>query len=75
LSYHPTYLAIFGTFMQEMAPLGDAMQLRLWHEVMVLPATAQHAVPAVTPLQGQNGCSKLVARQFLIRLAYRFPWI
>jgi len=24
--------------MHEMAPLGDAMQLRLWHEVMVLPA-------------------------------------
>jgi hypothetical protein len=27
--------------MHEMAPLGDAMQLRLWHEVMVLPAEAQ----------------------------------
>jgi aldoxime dehydratase len=39
--HHPTHLAIFGTFMQEMAPLGDAMQLRLWHEVMVLPAEAQ----------------------------------
>ena len=38
---HPTHLAIFGTFMHEMAPLGDAMQLRLWHEVMVLPAQAQ----------------------------------
>jgi len=24
-----------------MAPLGDAMQLRLWHEVMVLPAETQ----------------------------------
>ncbi|MGH8140682.1 MAG: phenylacetaldoxime dehydratase family protein [Steroidobacteraceae bacterium] len=39
--HHPTHLAIFGTFIQEMAPLGDAMQLRLWHEVMVLPAEAQ----------------------------------
>lgn len=39
--HHPTHLAIFGTFMQTMAPLGDAMQLRLWHEVMVLPADAQ----------------------------------
>jgi aldoxime dehydratase len=39
--HHPTHLAIFGTFMHEMAPLGDAMQLRLWHEVMVLPAPAQ----------------------------------
>ena len=39
--HHPTHLAIFGTFMHEMAPLGDAMQLRLWHEVMVLPAEAQ----------------------------------
>ncbi len=39
--HHPTHLAIFGTFMQTMAPLGDAMQLRLWHEVMVLPAQAQ----------------------------------
>jgi aldoxime dehydratase len=39
--HHPTHLAIFGTFMHEMAPLGDAMQLRLWHEVMVLPAQAQ----------------------------------
>jgi aldoxime dehydratase len=39
--HHPTHLAIFGTFMQSMAPLGDAMQLRLWHEVMVLPDNAQ----------------------------------
>jgi aldoxime dehydratase len=39
--HHPTHLAIFGTFMQTMAPLGDAMQLRLWHEVMVLPVEAQ----------------------------------
>jgi aldoxime dehydratase len=39
--HHPTHLAIFGTFMHEMAPLGDAMRLRLWHEVMVLPAEAQ----------------------------------
>jgi aldoxime dehydratase len=39
--HHPTHLAIFGTFMQVMAPLGDAMQLRLWHEVMVLPDQAQ----------------------------------
>jgi len=39
--HHPTHLAIFGTFMREMAPLGDAMQLRLWHEVMVLPSEAQ----------------------------------
>jgi aldoxime dehydratase len=39
--HHPTHLAIFGTFMREMAPLGEAMQLRLWHEVMVLPAEAQ----------------------------------
>jgi aldoxime dehydratase len=39
--HHPTHLAIFGTFMREMAPLGEAMQLRLWHEVMVLPQSAQ----------------------------------
>jgi aldoxime dehydratase len=39
--HHPTHLAIFGTFMHTMAPLGDAMQLRLWHEVMVLPVEAQ----------------------------------
>jgi aldoxime dehydratase len=39
--HHPTHLAIFGTFMRVMAPLGDAMQLRLWHEVMVLPDQAQ----------------------------------
>jgi aldoxime dehydratase len=39
--HHPTHLAIFGTFMSDMAPLGEAMQLRLWHEVMVLPAEAQ----------------------------------
>ncbi|MGA8708130.1 MAG: phenylacetaldoxime dehydratase family protein [Steroidobacteraceae bacterium] len=39
--HHPTHLAIFGTFMQTMAPLGDAMKLRLWHEVMVLPEDAQ----------------------------------
>lgn len=39
--HHPTHLAIFGTFMQTMAPLGDAMRLRLWHEVMVLPEQAQ----------------------------------
>lgn len=39
--HHPTHLAIFGTFLRTMAPLGDAMQLRLWHEVMVLPAEGQ----------------------------------
>jgi len=39
--HHPTHLAIFGTFIQTMAPLGDAMRLRLWHEVMVLPPEAQ----------------------------------
>ncbi|HUI61967.1 MAG TPA: phenylacetaldoxime dehydratase family protein [Steroidobacteraceae bacterium] len=39
--HHPTHLAIFGTFMHAIAPLGDAMQLRLWHEVMVLPPDAQ----------------------------------
>jgi aldoxime dehydratase len=39
--HHPTHLAIFGTFLETMAPLGDAMQLRLWHEVMVLPTEAQ----------------------------------
>lgn len=38
---HPTHLAIFGTFMKTMAPLGAAMQLRLFHEVTALPASAQ----------------------------------
>ena len=38
---HPTHLAIFGTFMRTMAPLGAAMQLRLFHELTALPASAQ----------------------------------
>jgi len=39
--HHPTHLAIFNTFLKTMAPLGAAMQLRLFHEVTALPASAQ----------------------------------
>lgn len=35
---HPTHLAIFGSFMQMVKTFGEQMQLRLWHEVTVLPA-------------------------------------
>ena len=35
---HPTHLAIFGSFMTLAQRLGNAMTLRLWHEVATLPA-------------------------------------
>lgn len=34
---HPTHVAIFDSFMQMVATFGETMQLRLWHEVSVLP--------------------------------------
>ncbi len=34
---HPTHLAIFGNFMKMVETFGENIQLRLWHEVMVLP--------------------------------------
>ncbi len=39
---HSTHLAIFDEFMKMVAHFGEAMQLRLWHEVTVLPASAGH---------------------------------
>ena len=35
---HPTHLAIFNTFMEIAPKYGPELQLRLWHEVSVLPA-------------------------------------
>ncbi|MDE0005609.1 MAG: phenylacetaldoxime dehydratase family protein [Rhodospirillaceae bacterium] len=35
---HPTHLAIFARFQQMVDEFGDAMKLRLWHEVTALPA-------------------------------------
>jgi aldoxime dehydratase len=34
---HPTHVAIFNRFMQMVEQFGEAMRLRLWHEVSVLP--------------------------------------
>ena len=34
---HPTHLAIFGGFMDMVGIFGEAMKLRLWHEVTALP--------------------------------------
>lgn len=34
---HPTHVAIFDSFLQMVATFGEKMQLRLWHEVSVLP--------------------------------------
>ena len=38
--HHPTHLAIFNTFI-EMAMKLKRIDLRLWHEVAILPATGQ----------------------------------
>lgn len=35
---HPTHLAIFDSFLEMVAEFGEAMKLRLWHEVTALPA-------------------------------------
>ncbi len=37
---HPTHLAIFESFLEMVGELGGQIQLRLWHEVSVLPAGA-----------------------------------
>lgn len=37
---HPTHLAIFESFLAMVGELGGQIQLRLWHEVSVLPAGA-----------------------------------
>ncbi|KQQ62419.1 phenylacetaldoxime dehydratase [Pseudomonas sp. Leaf127] len=39
---HPTHLAIFGGFMQYVQALNFQVQLRLYHEVAVIPADAQY---------------------------------
>lgn len=41
--FHPTHLAIFNTFLSIAPKHGPNLQLRLWHEVSVLPATGQRA--------------------------------
>lgn len=37
--HHPTHLKIFNTFLSIAPKYGPDLQLRLWHEVSVLPAT------------------------------------
>ncbi len=37
---HPTHLRIFGSFMQHAERFGEALDLRLWHEVSVLADNA-----------------------------------
>lgn len=37
---HPTHLAIFESFLSMVGQLGGQIQLRLWHEVAVLPSGA-----------------------------------
>ena len=39
--HHPTHLAIFNTFLEIAPKYGPDLQLRLWHEVSVLPAGNQ----------------------------------
>ncbi len=41
--HHPTHLAIFNTFLEIAPKYGPDLQLRLWHEVSVLPAGEQLA--------------------------------
>lgn len=36
---HPTHIAIFDRFMEMVIEFGENLQLKLWHEVSVLPAT------------------------------------
>lgn len=40
--HHPTHLAIFGGFMKYVQRLNFQVSLRLYHEVTVIPASAQH---------------------------------
>lgn len=39
---HPTHVAIFGEFMRYVKALNFNISLRLWHEIAVVPASAQH---------------------------------
>lgn len=39
---HPTHLAIFNSFLSMVADLGFEIDLRLWHEVAVIPAGGVH---------------------------------
>lgn len=41
--HHPTHLRIFNTFLSIAPKHGPNLQLRLWHEVSVLPAADQRA--------------------------------
>ena len=41
--HHPTHLKIFNTFLSIAPKYGPDLQLRLWHEVSVLPAAGQRA--------------------------------
>ena len=41
--HHPTHLEIFNTFLSIAPKHGPNLQLRLWHEVSVLPAAGQRA--------------------------------
>lgn len=41
--FHPTHLAIFNTFLGIAPKYGSDLQIRLWHEVSVLPAHNQRA--------------------------------
>lgn len=43
-AHHPTHLAIFNIFLSIAPKYGPNLQLRLWHEVSVLPAAEQLAV-------------------------------
>jgi aldoxime dehydratase len=39
---HPTHVAIFGGFMQYVQTLNFQVQLRLYHEIAVIPSEAQY---------------------------------
>lgn len=39
---HPTHVAIFGGFMRYVKELNFNIALRLWHEIAVVPSTAQY---------------------------------
>ena len=52
---HPTHLAIFNSFLTMVEDLGFEIDLRLWHEVAVVPAGGVHLAGTDTsPLQSMS---------------------
>ncbi|MDE0160280.1 MAG: phenylacetaldoxime dehydratase family protein [Acidimicrobiaceae bacterium] len=52
---HPTHLAIFNSFLTMVADMGFQIELRLWHEVAVVPANGVHvAGTELSPLMAAS---------------------